>query len=217
MKFEYTINQGIAPTLIYPIPTPDTSPVFGRIIHSIRDYYPLWQVCNLFPCWLSFSIRCLACIPKHSISLSLISFHWVTSSSNTRNSNTLIHSRAPFNYTCVRISIRIFSWILGSWSCVSLHMHWGNMRGACIVSILSFSSGIVEPYTLQCERVFPCGTRTRGCTRASVQDGGDRSGRLAGYSRCISCCNADRNFTLPCTSLTRAVALPRIMSCYRIA
>ncbi|KAI0283624.1 CLN3 protein-domain-containing protein [Russula aff. rugulosa BPL654] len=42
--FEYTINQGIAPTLVYPIPTLDSSPVFGHIIHSIRDYYPLWQL-----------------------------------------------------------------------------------------------------------------------------------------------------------------------------
>ena len=44
VKFEYTINQGVAPTLVYPVSTPETSPVFGRIIHSIRDYYPLWQV-----------------------------------------------------------------------------------------------------------------------------------------------------------------------------
>ncbi|KAH8985949.1 batten's disease protein Cln3 [Lactarius hatsudake] len=42
--FEYTINQGVAPTLVYPISTPDSSPVFGRIVHSIRDYYPLWQL-----------------------------------------------------------------------------------------------------------------------------------------------------------------------------
>ena len=123
VKFEYTINQGIAPTLIYPIPTLDSSPVFGHIIHSIRDYYPLWQVCNLYLCYLPFSINCLACVSKHSISLSLISFHWVTSSSNTRNSNTLIHPRAPFNCTCVRISIRIFSRILRPWSCVSPHKH----------------------------------------------------------------------------------------------
>ncbi len=44
VKFEYTINQGVAPTLVYPIPTPESSPVFGRIVHSLRDYYPLWQV-----------------------------------------------------------------------------------------------------------------------------------------------------------------------------
>ncbi|KAI9509166.1 batten's disease protein Cln3 [Russula earlei] len=42
--FEYTINQGVAPTLVYPVPTLESSPVFGHIIHSIRDYYPLWQL-----------------------------------------------------------------------------------------------------------------------------------------------------------------------------
>ncbi|KAI0268635.1 batten's disease protein Cln3 [Gloeopeniophorella convolvens] len=41
--FEYIINQGVAPTLIYPVPEPGTSPIFSHIIHSIRDYYPLWQ------------------------------------------------------------------------------------------------------------------------------------------------------------------------------
>jgi battenin len=48
VKFEYTINQGVAPTLVYPVSTPETSPVFGRIVHSIRDYYPLWQVRLVF-------------------------------------------------------------------------------------------------------------------------------------------------------------------------
>jgi len=42
--FEYTINQGVAPTLVYPVSTPESSPIFGRIVHSIRDYYPLWQL-----------------------------------------------------------------------------------------------------------------------------------------------------------------------------
>ncbi|KAL5520775.1 BTN1 [Sanghuangporus sanghuang] len=42
--FEYTINQGIAPTLIYPVPSPDEHPVMSLVIHSIRDYYPLWQL-----------------------------------------------------------------------------------------------------------------------------------------------------------------------------
>ncbi|RDB28182.1 Protein BTN1 [Hypsizygus marmoreus] len=42
--FEYTINQGIAPTLLYPIPSPEDNPLLGKIIHSIRDYYPLWQL-----------------------------------------------------------------------------------------------------------------------------------------------------------------------------
>ncbi|KAF8065266.1 batten's disease protein Cln3 [Lyophyllum atratum] len=42
--FEYTINQGIAPTLLYPVPTPEDQPVLSKIIHTIRDYYPLWQL-----------------------------------------------------------------------------------------------------------------------------------------------------------------------------
>jgi len=42
--FEYTINQGIGPTLLYPVPSPHKHRLLGRIIHSVRDYYPLWQL-----------------------------------------------------------------------------------------------------------------------------------------------------------------------------
>jgi len=42
--FEYTINQGIAPTLIYPVPSAEEHPIMRLIVHSIRDYYPLWQL-----------------------------------------------------------------------------------------------------------------------------------------------------------------------------
>jgi len=42
--FEYTINQGIAPTLLYPVPSPEDHWIISKIIHSIRDYYPLWQL-----------------------------------------------------------------------------------------------------------------------------------------------------------------------------
>ncbi|KAI0074590.1 batten's disease protein Cln3 [Panus rudis PR-1116 ss-1] len=41
---EYTINQGIAPTLVYPVPSPEEYWILSHIIHSIRDYYPLWQL-----------------------------------------------------------------------------------------------------------------------------------------------------------------------------
>ncbi|EJD51881.1 batten's disease protein Cln3 [Auricularia subglabra TFB-10046 SS5] len=41
---EYTINQGIAPTLIYPLPERSTHPILRHIIKSVRDYYPLWQL-----------------------------------------------------------------------------------------------------------------------------------------------------------------------------
>ncbi|KAJ3761422.1 batten's disease protein Cln3 [Lentinula raphanica] len=42
--FEYTINQGVAPTLVYPVPSADKYWLLSKIIHSIRDYYPLWQL-----------------------------------------------------------------------------------------------------------------------------------------------------------------------------
>ncbi|KAI0823514.1 batten's disease protein Cln3 [Trametes gibbosa] len=42
--FEYTINQGISPTLVYPVPTRETHWAMSLLIHSIRDYYPLWQL-----------------------------------------------------------------------------------------------------------------------------------------------------------------------------
>jgi hypothetical protein len=64
IKFEYTINQvcgflnargkclntraqGISPTLIYPVPDVKVHPILGRIVKSLRDYYPLWQVSNI--------------------------------------------------------------------------------------------------------------------------------------------------------------------------
>ncbi|GBE89783.1 batten's disease protein Cln3 [Sparassis latifolia] len=42
--FEYIINQGVAPTLVYPVPSPDQYWLMSKLIHSIRDYYPLWQL-----------------------------------------------------------------------------------------------------------------------------------------------------------------------------
>jgi battenin len=42
--FEYTINQGIGPTLIYPVPSAEGHWLLSKVIYSIRDYYPLWQL-----------------------------------------------------------------------------------------------------------------------------------------------------------------------------
>ncbi|KAJ7481736.1 batten's disease protein Cln3 [Mycena latifolia] len=42
--FEYTINQGIAPTLLYPVPSKEEHVLLSKIIKSVRDYYPLWQL-----------------------------------------------------------------------------------------------------------------------------------------------------------------------------
>ena len=41
---EYTINQGVSPNLLYPIPDRSQHPILGRLIHKLSDYYPLWQV-----------------------------------------------------------------------------------------------------------------------------------------------------------------------------
>ncbi|GAA5955657.1 hypothetical protein JCM21900_005075 [Sporobolomyces salmonicolor] len=41
---EYTINSGVAPTLVYEVPDPKVSPVLASMIKSFRDYYPLWQL-----------------------------------------------------------------------------------------------------------------------------------------------------------------------------
>ncbi|KAG2159284.1 batten's disease protein Cln3 [Suillus bovinus] len=38
---EYTINQGVAPTLLFTVPSHG---LISKIIHSTRDYYPLWQL-----------------------------------------------------------------------------------------------------------------------------------------------------------------------------
>ncbi|ELU38322.1 BTN1 protein [Rhizoctonia solani AG-1 IA] len=36
--------QGISPTLVYPVPDVKEHPVLGRIVKTLRDYYPLWQL-----------------------------------------------------------------------------------------------------------------------------------------------------------------------------
>lgn len=37
---EYTINSGVAPTLLYQVPTKEDAPVLALVIKSLRDYYP---------------------------------------------------------------------------------------------------------------------------------------------------------------------------------
>jgi hypothetical protein len=50
----------------------------------------------------------LACVSKHCFSLSFIPLPRTAGSSNTRNFNTLNHSRAPSNRTFVGISVWVF-------------------------------------------------------------------------------------------------------------
>ncbi|KAG6812454.1 hypothetical protein H0H92_002822 [Tricholoma furcatifolium] len=72
--FEYTINQvhrGVAPTLIYPVPIPQEHPILSMFIHSIRDYYPLWQLVYQIPVFLSRSSISLGFPPLPSRLLAL--------------------------------------------------------------------------------------------------------------------------------------------------
>lgn len=43
-RYLFTCFQGVAPTLVYPVPSPERYWLLSKIIRSIRDYYPLWQV-----------------------------------------------------------------------------------------------------------------------------------------------------------------------------
>lgn len=42
--FEYIINQGVSPTLLYPVPDSGSSTLFSHLIKQLSDYYPLWQL-----------------------------------------------------------------------------------------------------------------------------------------------------------------------------
>ncbi|KAE8266047.1 hypothetical protein A4X09_0g6300 [Tilletia walkeri] len=64
---EYTINQGVAPTLIYPLPTAKEHPVLSHFVKKLSDYYPLYQLCYqtfVFISRSSISILRLPAIPK---------------------------------------------------------------------------------------------------------------------------------------------------------
>ncbi|KAG6867096.1 hypothetical protein C0993_006867 [Termitomyces sp. T159_Od127] len=69
--FEYTINQGIAPTLLYPVPNVEHHPVLSKFIHTIRDYYPLWQLVYQTTVFLSRSSITLGIPPLPASLLSL--------------------------------------------------------------------------------------------------------------------------------------------------
>ncbi|KAI6015043.1 batten's disease protein Cln3 [Pisolithus orientalis] len=61
--YEYTINQGIAPTLLYPVPSPERYGFLSKIIHSVRDYYPLWQLVYQITVFISRSTISLGIPP----------------------------------------------------------------------------------------------------------------------------------------------------------
>ncbi|SGY69905.1 BQ5605_C004g03077 [Microbotryum silenes-dioicae] len=65
---EYTINSGIFPTLIYEVPSPSTL-VLSSLIHSLRDYYPLWQLVYQFWVFVSRSSLSILHLPPLPIAL----------------------------------------------------------------------------------------------------------------------------------------------------
>ncbi|KAF9224848.1 batten's disease protein Cln3 [Gyrodon lividus] len=69
--FEYTINQGVAPTLLYPVPSPERYGLISKIIHSIRDYYPLWQLVYQSTVFISRSSISLGLAPLPAKLLSM--------------------------------------------------------------------------------------------------------------------------------------------------
>ncbi|KAG6909730.1 hypothetical protein DXG01_015718 [Tephrocybe rancida] len=62
---------GIAPTLLYPVPSAAEHPVLSKLIHSIRDYYPLWQLVYQTTVFLSRSSISLGIPPLPARLLSL--------------------------------------------------------------------------------------------------------------------------------------------------
>ncbi|CAO1620003.1 unnamed protein product [Parajaminaea phylloscopi] len=61
--FEYTINQGVAPTLLYPVPLPSRHLLLSWLIKSLRDYYPLYQLTYQAFVFLSRSSLSLLRVP----------------------------------------------------------------------------------------------------------------------------------------------------------
>ncbi|GAA5976819.1 hypothetical protein JCM5350_007257 [Sporobolomyces pararoseus] len=66
---EYTINSGVAPTLLYQIPDPHDSPVLSLMIKNLRDYYPLWQLLYQTFVFISRSSLSILHLPPLPISL----------------------------------------------------------------------------------------------------------------------------------------------------
>ncbi|KAL1671719.1 CLN3 protein-domain-containing protein [Schizophyllum commune] len=53
--FEYTINQGVSPTLSYPPPSTADHPILGRLFRTRGDFYVVWQMTYQMTVFLSRS------------------------------------------------------------------------------------------------------------------------------------------------------------------
>ena len=102
---------------------------------------------------------------------------------------------------------------------ISTALVFSSLFSARSITVRSLSCAHTRkhPYesVILCVAYFLAGQEICRDTRASVQDG---RFAVAGHSSRISCRNHDANryVTLPYTSLKRALALPRIMSCYLV-
>lgn len=61
--FEYTINQGVAPTLLYSVPKPSEHLLLSWFIKNLHDYYPLYQLTYQAFVFLSRSSLSLLQVP----------------------------------------------------------------------------------------------------------------------------------------------------------
>ncbi|KAI6015037.1 batten's disease protein Cln3 [Pisolithus orientalis] len=72
MLFKYMLPlcelSVFAPTLLYPVPSPERYGLLSKIIHSVRDYYPLWQLVYQTTVFISRSSISLG-IPPLSVRL----------------------------------------------------------------------------------------------------------------------------------------------------
>ncbi|KAJ7216500.1 batten's disease protein Cln3 [Mycena pura] len=70
----FCVYLGVAPTLLYPVPSPTEHPFLSKVIHSVRDYYPLWQLVYQTTVFLSRSSISLGvpALPTRLISLPAI-------------------------------------------------------------------------------------------------------------------------------------------------
>ena len=88
--------QGISPTLLYPVPTREESWLLSKIIHSVRDYYPLWQVMLLLFLLLFYSTSPTARIPKHRVHVPIIDFCWASCARETLDQSPCVCAGGDF-------------------------------------------------------------------------------------------------------------------------
>lgn len=124
---EYTINTGIAPTLLYPIPSPESHTLFSMVFKSLRDYYPFWQLTYqtfVFFSRSSMAIFRLPALPKRFISLpsmlQVVIFITVLLESSTSFLSRLFPLDWVYSIVFLLIS---FEGICGGFAYVSTY-HW---------------------------------------------------------------------------------------------